>query len=92
MSELQTVSLVLLKISINDLSSGVRNRIDTVKSEICSLRPSQKWELSVWCTSPEHQVLFHKNLLAHSPDFLIFSSLQQANFICRLRAELCLCL
>ena len=23
----------------------------------------------------------HKNLLAHSPDFLIFSCLQQANFI-----------
>ena len=41
MSELQTVSLVLLKISINDLSLGVRNRSDTVTSKICSLRPSQ---------------------------------------------------
>ena len=41
MSELQTVSLVFLKISINDLSSGVRNRIDIVTSKICSLRPSQ---------------------------------------------------
>ena len=41
MSELQTVSLVFLKISINDLSSGVRNRSDTVTSKICPLRPSQ---------------------------------------------------
>ena len=41
MSELQTVSFVLLKISINDLSSGVRNRSDTVTSKISSLRQSQ---------------------------------------------------
>ena len=41
MSELQTVNLVFLKISINDLSSGVRNRSDSITSKICSLRPSQ---------------------------------------------------
>ena len=41
MSELQTVSLVFLKISINDLSWGVRNRSTTVTSKIFSFRPSQ---------------------------------------------------
>ena len=42
MSALQTVSLIFLKISINELSSGVRNRSSTVTSKIFSLRPSQK--------------------------------------------------
>ena len=92
MSELQTVSLVLLKISINDLSSGVRNRSDTVTSKICSLRPSQNMGGSV-CGLPVSNTGFysHKNLLAHSPDFLIFSCLQQAILFSMLKAELCLC-
>ena len=41
MSELQTVSLIFLKISINESSSGVRNKSSTVTSKIFSLRPSQ---------------------------------------------------
>ena len=31
--------------------------------------------------SPEHRFYSHKNLLAHSSDFLIFSCLQQANIV-----------
>ena len=82
MSELQTVSLVLLKISISDLSLGVRNRSDTVTSKICSLQPSQNMGAQrVVYQSGTPGFIPIKNLLAHSPDFLIFSCLQQANFI-----------
>ena len=85
MSELQTLSLVFLKISINALSSGARNRSSTVTSKIFSLQPSQNMgaQRVVKSGVPVRNTRFycHKNLLAHSFDFLILSCLQQANFI-----------
>ena len=85
MFKLQTVSLVFLTISINDLSSGVRNRSSTVTSKIFSLRPNQNMgaqRVVISSVRVRNTGFYsHKNLLGHSPDFLIFSCLQQANYI-----------
>ena len=99
MFELQTVSLIFLKISVNDLSSGVRNTSRTVTSKIFSLQPSQNMgaQCMVKSGAPVRNTGFypHKNLLAHSPDFFISLVCSRQRLFCRLsqvEGRLCLCL